>query len=90
MLLGVIIMIYNVLWGFSIDPPYFGYNPVEQENLFCVFLSFRNLPELKLTWEFWSINILPRETLGDQEFNERRPKGQTRPGGAGPWPGRAS
>jgi hypothetical protein len=26
MLLGVIIMIYNVLWGFSIDPPYFGYN----------------------------------------------------------------
>jgi hypothetical protein len=28
MLLGVIIMIYNVLWGFSIDPPYFGYNLV--------------------------------------------------------------
>jgi hypothetical protein len=26
MLLSVIIMIYNVLWGFSIDPPYFGYN----------------------------------------------------------------
>jgi hypothetical protein len=32
MLLGVIIMIYNVLWGHSIDPPYFGYNPAEQEN----------------------------------------------------------
>jgi hypothetical protein len=25
-------MFYNVLWGFSIDPPYFGYNPVEHEN----------------------------------------------------------
>jgi hypothetical protein len=32
MLLGVIIMIYNVLWGYSIDPSYFGYNPAEQEN----------------------------------------------------------
>jgi hypothetical protein len=32
MLLGVIIMIYNVLWGFSIDPPYFGYNSAGQEN----------------------------------------------------------
>jgi hypothetical protein len=25
-------MFYNDLWGFSIDPPYFGYNSVEQEN----------------------------------------------------------
>jgi hypothetical protein len=25
-------MFYNVLWGFSIEPPYFGYNPVEHEN----------------------------------------------------------
>jgi hypothetical protein len=32
MLLGVIIVIYNILWGFSIDPPYFGNNPAEQEN----------------------------------------------------------
>jgi hypothetical protein len=32
MLLVVIIMFYNVLWGVSIDPPYFGYNSVEQEN----------------------------------------------------------
>jgi hypothetical protein len=31
MLLVVIIMFYNVLWGFSIDPPYFGYNSAEQE-----------------------------------------------------------
>jgi hypothetical protein len=25
-------MIYNVLWGFSIDLPYFGYNSAGQEN----------------------------------------------------------
>jgi hypothetical protein len=25
-------MFYKVLWGFSIDPPYFGYNYAEQEN----------------------------------------------------------
>jgi hypothetical protein len=31
MLLDVIIMFYNVLWGFSIDPPYFGYNSAGQE-----------------------------------------------------------
>jgi hypothetical protein len=49
MLLVVIIMFYNVLWGFSIDPPYFGYNSTEQENLFCVFLRFKDLPGLKLT-----------------------------------------
>jgi hypothetical protein len=31
-------MFYNDLWGFSIDPPYFGYNSVEQENpLLCIF-----------------------------------------------------
>jgi hypothetical protein len=31
-------MFYNVLWGFSIDPPYFGYNYVEQENpVLCIF-----------------------------------------------------
>jgi hypothetical protein len=32
MLLLVIIMFYNVLWGFSIDPLYFGYNSIGQEN----------------------------------------------------------
>jgi hypothetical protein len=32
MLLVVIIMIYNVLFGFFIDLPYFGYNSVGQEN----------------------------------------------------------
>jgi hypothetical protein len=30
-------MIFIDLWGFSIDPPYFGYNHAEQKTLFCVF-----------------------------------------------------
>jgi hypothetical protein len=25
-------MIFNDLWGFSIDPPYFDYNSAEQKN----------------------------------------------------------
>jgi hypothetical protein len=32
MLLDVIIMFCIDLWGFSIDPPYFGYNSAEPEN----------------------------------------------------------
>jgi hypothetical protein len=46
MLLVVIIMFYNDLWGFSIDPSYFSYNSAEQENPVCVLLSFRDLPGL--------------------------------------------
>jgi hypothetical protein len=39
MLLVVIIMICNHLWGYSIDPPYFGYNCAEQKNLvLCIFM----------------------------------------------------
>jgi hypothetical protein len=38
MLLVFIIMVCNDLWGFSINPPYFGYNSEEQENpVFCIF-----------------------------------------------------
>jgi hypothetical protein len=40
--LDVMICYYNVfidLWGFSIDPPYFGYNSAEQENpILCIFI----------------------------------------------------
>jgi hypothetical protein len=32
MLLSVMIMFYNVLWGLSIDLPYFCYNLAEQKN----------------------------------------------------------
>jgi hypothetical protein len=39
MLLVVIIMFYIDLWGFSIDPPYFGYNSAEQENPVFVYFD---------------------------------------------------
>jgi hypothetical protein len=77
MLLVVIIMFYNVLWGFSIDPLILVITRQNRKTLFCVFLCFRNLPELKSTQDFWSVNILSREPAGDQEVNETRPRGQT-------------
>jgi hypothetical protein len=58
--------------------------------LVCVFLSFRNLPELKLTQDFWSVNILPREAPGAQEVNEGGHEAQKRSGGTCPQPGRAT
>jgi hypothetical protein len=77
MLLVVIIMFYNVLWGFSVDPPYFGYNSAGQENPVLRIFAFQDLPKLKLTWDFLGINILPREAPGGEEVNETRPGGQT-------------
>jgi hypothetical protein len=35
--------------GFTNDPLYFGYNPVGQKSMFCVFLAFRDLNEVKLS-----------------------------------------
>jgi hypothetical protein len=79
-------MISNDLWGFSIDLPYFGYNSADRKTLVCVFLRFKNLPEHKLTSDFLGVNILSREPSRAQEVNEGGHEGQTRPGGAGPWP----
>jgi hypothetical protein len=39
---------------------------------------------------FLRVDILPREAPGAQEFNETRPRGQTRWGGMDPWPGRTT
>jgi hypothetical protein len=90
MLLVVIIMFCNDLWGFSINPPYFGYNSVEQENMFCVFWRFRNLPKFKLTWDFLGVNILSREPSGAQGVNKVGHEDQTSTGGVGPRPGCAT
>jgi hypothetical protein len=84
MLLVVIIMFYNVLWGFSIDPPYLVMTLQDKKTLFCIFLSFRDLPRLKLTQDFWRVNILSREAPRGEEVNEARPRGQTSTGGAAP------
>jgi hypothetical protein len=40
MLWDVIIIFFIGLWGFSIDPPYFGYNPAEQDNPVLSILTF--------------------------------------------------
>jgi hypothetical protein len=39
----------------------------DRKTMFCVFLHFRDLPGLKLTQDFWSVNILPREAPGGEE-----------------------
>jgi hypothetical protein len=41
MLLVVIVMFCIDLWGFSIDPPYFDYNSVGQENPVLYILMFQ-------------------------------------------------
>jgi hypothetical protein len=58
--------------------------------MFCVFLHFRNLPELKLTRDFSGVNILSREASGAQEVNEGGHRGHRgRPGHPGPFGPRA-
>jgi hypothetical protein len=62
----------------------------DRKTLFCVFLCFRDLRGLKLTQDFWSINILPREEPGGEEVNETKPRAHKRLGGTGPRPGCAT
>jgi hypothetical protein len=70
-------MICNDLWGFSIDPLILVITLQNRKTLFCVFLRFRNLPELKLAWDFLGINILSWEPSGAQEVNEGGDTSQT-------------
>jgi hypothetical protein len=65
-------------------------NLENRKTLFCVFLCFRDLTRIKLTWDFSGVNILPQEAPGAQEVSEARPRGQMSTGGMGPWPGRAT
>jgi hypothetical protein len=53
MLLVVIIMICNDLWGFSIDPPYFGYNSAEQENPILCILTFQEPSQTQIDMGFF-------------------------------------
>jgi hypothetical protein len=90
MLLDVIIMFCIDLWWFSIDPSYFGYNSVGQENPILCILAFRNLPELNFTWYFLGINILSWEPSGAQEVNEGGHEAQKSTCGMGPRLGHAT
>jgi hypothetical protein len=78
------------LWGFSIDPRIFGITLQNRKTMFCVFLRFRNLPKLKLIWDFLCVNILSREPSRAQEVNEGGHEAQKSTGGVAPSPGRAT
>jgi hypothetical protein len=73
MLLFVIIMFYNDLWGFFIDPPYFGYNSAEQENPVLCILRFRDLLGLKLTWDFRALIFYHGKHLEEKKSMRRGP-----------------
>jgi hypothetical protein len=45
-------MIYNVLWGFCIDPPYFGYNRAEQENPILHIFKFQEPSQAQIDMGF--------------------------------------
>jgi hypothetical protein len=84
MLLDVIILFCIDLWGFSIDPLILVITPHDRKTLFCVFWRFRDILQLKLTWDFSGFNILSREASGAQEVNEGGHEAKTSNGGVGP------
>jgi hypothetical protein len=45
-------MFYNVLWEFSIDRPYFGYNTAEQENPILRIFKFQEPFQTQIDLEF--------------------------------------
>jgi hypothetical protein len=61
-----------------------------RKTLFSVFWRFRNLHELKLTWDVSGVNIVSWEPFGAKEVNEVGYEAQTSIGGAAPRLGRAT
>jgi hypothetical protein len=60
-------MFYNDLWGFSINPPYFGYNSAEQENIVLrIFFVSETYPDSNWPEIFLRVNILPWEAPGGE------------------------
>jgi hypothetical protein len=53
MLLVVKIIFYNDLWGFSMDPPYFGYNSVEHEKPVLCILTFQESSRTQIDLGFF-------------------------------------
>jgi hypothetical protein len=58
-----IIMFCIDLWGFSIDPLIFVITLHNRKHLVCVFLRFRDLPELKRSEDFSGVSIFPGATI---------------------------
>jgi hypothetical protein len=62
----------------------------DRKTLFCVFLTFRDLNEVKLTKDFGGANISSREGSGALGCHQLGQEGQTDPGGAPNQGGRAT
>jgi hypothetical protein len=77
-------MIYG---DFSLIPLILVITLQNRKTMFCVFLCFGNLLELKLTCDFSGVNVLSREPSRVQEVNEEGHDGQTSTGGTGPGQG---
>jgi hypothetical protein len=69
MLLVVITMFCTDLWGFSIDPPYFGYNSAGQENPVLCILMFQG-PSQTQIGIFWPL-IFYHENLLEHKKSMR-------------------
>jgi hypothetical protein len=72
MLLVVIIMFYNVWWGFSIDPPYFGYNSTGQENPILHIFYFQKPSWTQIDQGFFGVLIFYHENLLEIKKSTRR------------------
>jgi hypothetical protein len=70
MLLVVIIMFYG---DFPLNPLILVITLQDRKTLFCVFLSFRNLPELKLTQDFGVLIIYHEKHLKIKKSTRRGP-----------------
>jgi hypothetical protein len=71
MLLDVIIMFFINLWGFSIDPPYFGYNSTEQENPVLHILTFQGPSETQIDLRFFLALIFYHEKYLEHKKSTR-------------------
>jgi hypothetical protein len=73
MLLVVIIM-SNDLWGFSIDPSYFGYNSVKQENpVLCIFtFQDSSRTQIDLALIFYHENLLEHKKSTREAMRAKR------------------
>jgi hypothetical protein len=79
-------MFYINLWGFSTNPLIWVITLKNRKHLFCVFLRFRDLLELKQSEAFSGVIIFPRATKWEEEAHEGSHEAQTILDGVGPWP----
>jgi hypothetical protein len=78
------------LWGFSIDPLILVITIHNRKYLFCVFWSFGDLPELKLTEAFSNMNSFIWGATWEEEVQEWATRAQMSTGGMGPSAGHAT